>query len=165
VVWLGGFGSEDSWNAYKFFELNGRADVAAWRVLLEEPVSLLQVPAWSGPNKIVVEAESFARELRVLRRPIADYLAEILVVLVEAEGGDIGLPGRKIIWDVACISAVADTAAVTIDRLDVPTLDVAGAHDFSRRGREVEVLTDLNAERVLTDMMAALERHPEGKDS
>ena len=166
VVWLGGFGNEESYGRFKMGgELNGRVDIAAWRALFEDSVELLQVPGWSGPHKLVVEGTSFAEELRALGRPITDYLAEILVAIVEDEGGDIGLPGRKIIWDVACISAVADPAAVTIDRLAVPALDAAGAHDFSRRGREVDVLTDLDKERVLAGMMAALVRHPAGKNS
>lgn len=165
VVWLGGFGDEETYERYKMGgELNGRADIASWRALFEDSVELLQVPGWSGPHKLVVESHPFAEELRSLGRPIADYLAEILLTHVEEKGGELG-PEEKIIWDVACISAVADPTAVTIDRLAVPTLDAAGAHDFSRRGREVEVLTDLNKERVLTDMTAALGRHPGGKNS
>ncbi|MGF1473804.1 MAG: nucleoside hydrolase [Rubrobacteraceae bacterium] len=166
VVWLGGFGSAESWDEYKFFELNGRADVAAWRGLLEEPVNLLQVPGWSGPHKIVVGAGPFAEELRALGRPIADYLAEILLDWVGDAGGDIGLPGRKILWDVSCVAAISDPAAVTTGRLAAPILDAAGAHDFARRGREVEVVADLDPSRVLAGMTAALENHPgipEGK--
>ena len=45
VVWLGGFGDEETYRRYKFAELNGRADIAAWRALLEGAVNLLQVPA------------------------------------------------------------------------------------------------------------------------
>ena len=163
VVWLGGFGDEKTYERYKMGgELNGRADIAAWRALFEDSVELLQVPGWSGPHKLVVEGHPFADELRNLGRPIADYLAEILVAQVEEKGGELG-PEEKIIWDVACVSAVADPAAVTIDRLAVPTLDAAGAHDFSSRGREVGVLTDLDRERVLAGMMAALERRPASK--
>jgi inosine-uridine nucleoside N-ribohydrolase len=165
VVWLGGFGDEESYERYKMGgELNGRADIASWSRLFEDSVELLQAPGWSGPHKLVVEGHSFAQDLRNLGRPIADYLAEILVAEIEEKGGELG-PKEKIIWDVACISAVAEPAAVTIERLAVPALDAAGAHDFSQRGREVEVLTDLDEERVLAGMMAALERHPAGKNS
>lgn len=165
IVWLGGFGDAESYERFKMGgELNGRADIASWRGLFEDSVELLQVPGWSGPHKLVVEGHSFAGDLRNLGRPIADYLAGILVAEVEEKGGELG-PEEKIIWDVACISAVADPAAVTIDRLAVPALDAAGAHDFSRRGREVDVLTDLDEERVLAGMMAALERHPASKNS
>ena len=165
VVWLGGFGDVESYERYKMGgELNGRADIASWRVLFGDPVELLQVPGWPAPAKIVVEATPFAKELRDLGRPIADYLAEILVEKVSEHGGEVGLE-EKIIWDVACISAVADPGSVTVDRLAVPTLDAAGAHDFSRRGREVEAVTDLDEDRVMQGLMAALQRHPSGKNS
>ena len=165
MVWLGGFGDAESYERFKMGgELNGRADIAAWRTLFEDSVELLQAPGWSGPHKLVVEGHSFAKELRVLGKPIADYLAEILVTEVEEKGGELGRE-EKIIWDVACVTAVADPESVTIDRLTVPILDAAGAHDFSRRGREVDTLTDLNEERVLKNMMAAIERHPAGKNS
>ncbi|CAN5614017.1 nucleoside hydrolase [soil metagenome] len=163
VVWLGGFGDRESYERFKMGELNGRADIAAWRSLLEEPVELLQVPGWPAPAKNLVEAVPFAGELRSLGRPVADYLAEILLDWVEDYEGDIDPRGQKILWDVSCVTAVAYPGAVSIDRLAVPTLDAAGAHDFSRQGREVEVLTDLDAPRVLEEMMAALQRHPSGK--
>lgn len=161
VVWLGGFGDKDSYERFKMGgELNGRADIAAWRALFEDSVELLQVPGWSGPHKLVVNGTSFAKELRALGRPVADYLAEILLDWVADYEGDIDPRGQKIIWDVSCVTAVSDPEAVTTSRLAVPKLDAAGAHDFSRRGREAEVLVDLDRDQVLTEMLAALERHP-----
>ena len=162
VVWLGGFGDKETFDTWQFKmgELNGRSDIASWRTLLEEPVELLQIPGWPGPAKIVVEAAPFAENLRELGRPIADYLAEILIELVRERGGEPG-PGEKIIWDVSCVSTVADPESVTIDRLAVPTLDAAGAHDFTRRGRKIDVVTDLDEHRVMRSLMGALERHPD----
>ncbi|CAN5881852.1 hypothetical protein BH23ACT11_BH23ACT11_23620 [soil metagenome] len=165
VVWLGGFGDSESYERFKMGELNGRADIASWRALLSEPVDLLQVPGWPGPAKILVEAFSFAEKLRDLGRPVADYLAEILLEWVAGYEGEIDPRGEKIIWDVACVAAVADPDTIAVDRLAVPLLDAAGAHDFSQRGREVAVLTDLDEERVLSGMLAALERHPKSKNS
>lgn len=161
VVWLGGFGDEETYERHKLGgELNGRADIAAWRVLLEEPVDLLQVPGWSGPHEILVEAAEFAGELRSLGRPVAEYLAEILLRWVSGYEGDIDPREKKILWDLACVAAVADPGLVTTERRPVPTLDAAGAHDFSRRGREVEVVTDLDPQRILRHLTKALERHP-----
>ena len=165
VVWLGGFGDGESYERFKMGgELNGRADVAAWRALFEDPVELLQVPGWSGPHKLVVNGFAFAEELRTIGNPVADYLAEILIARVEKKGGELG-PEEKILWDVSCITAVSDPEAVTIDRLAVPALDAAGAHDFSQRGREIDVLTGLDEGRVLEGMVAALERHLAGEGS
>jgi purine nucleosidase len=161
VVWLGGFGDKESYGRFKMSELNGRADIASWRVLLEEPVDLLQVPGWPGPAKVLVEAASFAEELRALGRPVADYLAEILLEWVAGYEGDVDPKGQKIIWDISCVSAVADPESVTIDWIAVPTLDAAGAHDFTRRGQEIDVVTDLDEHRVMQSLMGALERHPD----
>ena len=161
VVWLGGFGDEETYGRweYRMGELNGRADIAAWRTLFETDVNLLLVPGWPAPAKVTVEARPFAEELRSLGRPIADYLAEILLSWVDENGGEASSQ-QKIIWDVSCVAAVADPEAVTIEKLALPTLDAAAAHDFGRRGREVDAVTDLDAERVLSGMMAALARHP-----
>ncbi len=161
VVWLGGFGDEETYGRweYRMGELNGRADIAAWRALFETDVDLLLVPGWPAPAKITVEAGSFAKELRSLERPVADYLAEILLAWVDERGGEKG-EQQKIIWDVSCVAAVADPVATTFEKLALPTLDAAAAHDFANRGREVEAVTDLDASRVLSGMMAALSRHP-----
>ena len=158
VVWLGGFGDEESYEHFKFGELNGRADVAAWRTLLEEPVDLLQVPGWPGPAKVLVEAVPYADELRALRRPVADYLAKILLDWVEGYEGNLDPKGEKILWDVSCVAAVANPEAVRLEPLAVPALDAAGAHDFSRRGRTVDALVDLDAARVLRGLREALLR-------
>ena len=162
VVWLGGFGDAETYGRweYRMGELNGRADIAAWRTLFETNVDLLLVPGWPAPAKIVVEAEPFAEELHSHGRPIADYLAEILLARVDKHGGESG-EQRKIIWDVSCVAAVAAPEAVNVEPLALPTLDAAAAHDFANRGREVEAVTDLDDVRVLSGVMAALARHPD----
>jgi len=160
VVWLGGFGDEASYRVWhnRMGELNGRADISAWRTLLEEPVDLLHIPTWPAPAKILVDPASFAEELRALGRSVATYLAEILQPLA-AEYGDRPESGKEL-WDLACVAAVADPGAVTAGRLSVPALDAAGAHDFTQPGREVDVVSDLDERRVLAGLMEALTRHP-----
>lgn len=162
VVWLGGFGDAEHYGRYelRMGELNGRADIAAWRALFERRVELLLVPGWPAAAKIVVEVASFAVELRGLGRAVADYLAEILERWTEERGGEVSRR-EKIVWDIACIAAVINPQAVTVDKLAVPALDAAGAHDFSRRGREIEVVRDLDEKRILSGLIRALTRHPE----
>jgi inosine-uridine nucleoside N-ribohydrolase len=160
VVWLGGFGDEASYRVWqnRMGELNGRADIAAYRTLLEEPVNLLHIPTWPAPAKILVDPAPFGEELRALGRPITSYLAEILQLWATEYGQP---EKRKELWDLACIAAVADPGAITSGPLAVPKVDAAGAHDFMQPGREVEVVSDLDERRVLAGLMEALARHPE----
>lgn len=163
VVWLGGFGNEQTYKQHNNGgELNGRADIAAWRVLLQSEVELLQLPGWSGPHEILVEAAPFAAELRSLGRPASDYLAEILLSWVSGYEGEIDPRGRKILWDVSCVAALTDPGALSTAALAVPEIDPAGAHDFSpeARGRGIEAVTGLDAERVLDGLRAALSELP-----
>jgi purine nucleosidase len=161
VVWLGGFGDEASYKPWqnRMGELNGRADISAWRVLLEVPVDLLHIPTWPAPAKILVDPTSFGEELSALGRPVASYLAEILQLWTAEHGGQLG--GGKELWDLACVAAVADPGAITSGPLAAPTLDAAGAHDFTQPGRKVDVVWDLDERRVLAGLMEALARHPE----
>lgn len=159
VVWLGGFGDEETYTRYNNGgELNGRADIAAWRALFESGMELLQVPGWSGPHTITVEAAPFAAELRSLGKPVANYLAEILLSWVSGYEGELDPRGEKILWDVACVAALTDPDALAASPLAVPALDAAAAHDFSEeaRGREIRTVTSLDAARVLEGLRAAL---------
>jgi inosine-uridine nucleoside N-ribohydrolase len=159
VIWLGGFGDEATYKVWhnRMGELNGRADISAWRTLLGAPLDLLHIPTWPAPAKILVEPASFAERLRALGRPVASYLAGILQPLAaEYENR----PGKEL-WDLACVAAVADPESVTARPQAVPTLDAAGAHDFTQPGREVDVVWDLDERRILAGLMDAIARHPE----
>ena len=73
VVWLGGFGDEETYGRWEFRmgELNGRADIAAWRTLFESGRgSIVQVPGWSAAaTALVVEAETVRRGVALPRTP------------------------------------------------------------------------------------------------
>ena len=125
-------------------------------------MDLLQVPGWPAPAKLVVNGRSYAEHLRGLGRPAASYLADILKLWVKEYGGPVDPEGEKILWDVSCVAVVADPEAVRTEPLAVPTLDAAGSHDFVARGRTVEALVDLDAERVLSGLGEALLRLPRG---
>jgi inosine-uridine nucleoside N-ribohydrolase len=161
VVWLGGFPDPATYTRWRLGELNGRADIAAWRVLFEQPVDLLQLPGWPGVAKLIVEYEPYIAALRALGRPVADYLADISLAWQEQrEQIGYGMETHKILWDVANVAAVINPASVTVTPLPAPTLDAAGAHDFDRPGRTVDVVTDLDAAWILDDLWAALLRLP-----
>jgi inosine-uridine nucleoside N-ribohydrolase len=159
IVWLGGFGDQVNYGnwANRMGELNGRADVQAWRALFEGTVDLLHIPTWPAPAKILVDTSTFAAELRELDRPVATYLAEILELWsFEYETTET----RKELWDLACVAAVADPDSVTAASQALPTLDAAGAHDFTQRGRVANVVSDLDERRILQDLMDSLRAHP-----
>lgn len=161
VVWLGGFPDAATYARWRLGELNGRADIAAWRALLEQPVALLQLPGWPGVAKLAVEHAPYADALRALGRPIATYLADILAAwMAYREELGYGHEPRKILWDVANVAAVVNPAAVIATPLAAPSLDAAGAHDFDRPGRTVAVVTDLDAAWILNDLREALLRLP-----
>ena len=157
VVWTGGFGEPRSWATRKLYELNGRADLAAWRVLFEHPVDLLHVPGWEAPAQLVVDVASHAAELRGLERPIADALADLLEEWTAARAELLGTPHpTKILWDVACTAAVTDPEALQVVRRRLPGLDAACAPDWERPGREVDAVVALDAARVFAGVRAAL---------
>ncbi len=161
VVWLGGFPDRATYTRWRLGELNGRADIAAWRVLFAQPVALLQLPGWPGVAKLIVEYAPYVAELRALGRPVATYLADISDAWrAHREAFGYGTQTRKILWDVANVAAVIAPASVTLTPTATPTLDVAGAHDFDRPGRIVDVVTDLDAAWILADLHAALLRLP-----
>ena len=70
--------------------------------------------------------------------------------------------GEKILWDVACVAAVPDPEAATFEGTALPTLDAAGSHDYSQPGREVGMVDDLDEGRVISSLMGALGRLPDG---
>jgi inosine-uridine nucleoside N-ribohydrolase len=69
---------------------------------------------------------------------------------------------RKELWDLACVAAVADPEFVTAGPQALPTLDAAGAHDFTQPGRVANVVSDLDGRRILAGFMEALKNHPTG---
>jgi inosine-uridine nucleoside N-ribohydrolase len=160
VVWLGGFGSADEWALRKYVELNGRADVAAWRALFASDVPLVQVPGWTATTKLEVDVGETAARLRAGGSAVGAYLADIAEAWDDAHGGNLEARGRKVLWDVACVAAVADPGSVTLERRPLARLDAAAAHDFTRPVRETDVLADLDPARVLDAMFTAIARHP-----
>jgi purine nucleosidase len=161
VVWLGGFGDRPSYERFRLGELNGRADIAAWRALLAHSVDLLMLPGWPGVVKLTVPYEAYAAELRTLRRPIADYLAQITLQWMQRWQETRNATVReKVLWDVANVAAVLNPTCVTVVSMEYPTLDVAGAHDWDRPARAADVVTDLDAKWILSDLREALLRLP-----
>lgn len=159
MVWMGGFAHADVFRQYRFSELNGRADIAAWRVVLETPVPLLQIPGWPGLIKLRVQYPTMIAELRGFGHPALDYLAAITEAWQHRAAKSLTLDDDgKVLWDVANVAALTVPGAFAVESLPCATLDAAAAHDFDRPGRVVEVVTDLDRDAILADMRAAFAR-------
>lgn len=168
VVWAGAFPDERTWQRYRLGELNARADIAAWRALYAGDVRLTLLPGWPNIAKVAVIWRDYVRDLRRLGGPATDYLAEILQQWCAAreeshqstDAGGNPSRGRKILWDVVNVAYLRNPSWLTLEERDLPSLDAAGAPDYSRPSRRAEVLVDLDQEAVVTDVWRALQRLP-----
>ena len=159
VVWMGGFAHAEVYAAHRFHDLNGRADISAWRVVLENPVPLVHIPGWPGLIKLTVDYDACIARLRSFGLPITHYLAEITYNWQHRVPKSLTLDNDgKVLWDVANVAALTVPEAFTMEQLPCATLDAAAAHDFTRPGRVVDVVSDLDRDAILADLWAAFAR-------
>jgi inosine-uridine nucleoside N-ribohydrolase len=167
VLWAGGFPDEETWQLYKFGELNARADIASWRRLFEDPIELVQLPGWPGVAKVTVEWRDCVERLRSLARPACEYLAEITEKYAARRGFDLDMDStrgqEKVLWDIVNVAFLCVPDAIHLEERALPTLDAAGAGDWSRPGRVVPIAIDVDPQPVLDDMWTALAQLPGAK--
>jgi inosine-uridine nucleoside N-ribohydrolase len=166
VIWAGAFPDEPTWQREKFGELNARADIQAWRALYASDLPLRILPGWPGVETVAVDWPTCVTRLQALDSPAPAYLAEILTTYSEARGEVLDMDKRdqqgqeKVIWDIVNVAAVHVPEVVGwVDRL-LPTIDAAGAPDYSRPVRAVPLGLEVDAELVLEDMWRALGNLP-----
>lgn len=163
VVWAGAFPDEQIWTAFKLGELNARADIAAWRALYASRVSLTLLPGWPNVARVAVPWRRYVDDLRGLGTPLADYLADIIAAYCGSRigGWAVGeLAEYKILWDVVNVAALRNPSWVNLERRDLPTLDAAGAPDYTTPSRQADVLVDLDHSAILADLWSVLESLP-----
>ena len=164
VVWAGAFPDEATWNRYRLGELNARADIAAWRRLYESEVRLTLLPGWPNVAKVAVEWRPFVERLRGLRGAATDYLAGIVEEYCAGrerlDSGPDPASAYKVLWDVVNVALLRIPDAVQLEERDLPSLDAAGAPDYSRPSRRAPVLVGLDHEAILADLWGALEGLP-----
>lgn len=160
VIWAGGFPDLDTWITNRFGELNARADIQAWRGLYNSDLDLSILPGWPGVEKVRVEYEPTIQRLRGLGSAIGRLLADLLQDWGDTRAGvsdmDRTRDGLKVLWDIVNVAAVTCPKAVTWQSQPLPRLDAAGAPEYSDTVRTAPMGLDVDAERVLDDLWAAL---------
>lgn len=167
VVWAGAFPDEETWTRYKLGELNARADIAAWRALYASDVRLTLLPGWPSIARVRVDWRDHVQRLRGLDGPATDYLAELVDEFCSRrEARDMGPDSGggatpyKVLWDVVNVAFLRDPSWVTLEERELPSIDPAGAPDWTRPSRRAQVCVDVDSEAVLADVWAALQRLP-----
>lgn len=159
VIWAGGFPDEATWERHKLGELNARADIAAWRRLYRHPEQLSILPGWPAVATVTVAWRSFVRRLRAEAGPFGAYLADLTEAYMRRREGFVGTEvAEKVLWDIVNVAALSLPDAVRFRLGDLPTLDVAGAPDWTQPVGRVPFGLDLDAAAILADLWAALAR-------
>ncbi len=164
VIWAGAFPDEATWNRFRLGELNARADIAAWRALYASDIRLTLLPGWPDIARVAVPWREYVQELTALGGPMTDYLARIIAeYCADRSSWWLGNPEAarlKILWDVVNIAILRNPAWVTLEERDLPTLDAAGAPDYTRPSRRADVCTGVDHQAILADLWSVLESLP-----
>ena len=144
--------------------MNARADIAAWRALYASDVTLTLLPGWPHIARVEVDWREYAAALGELGGPATEYLGRILAEWC-AGRADRFEPGsraasRKVLWDVVNVALLRDPSWVTLAEQELPTLDAAGAPDYSRPSRRARICTGLDHKAILADLWMSLSRLP-----
>lgn len=160
VVWAGAFPDLDTWTRYRLGELNARADIAAWRALYASDIRLTVLPGWPNIARVAVDWREYGARLRNLTSPAALYLGDILLEWCTHRTAECRMPPTKVLWDIVNVAYLRNPSWVTCETRELPSLDAAGAPDYSRPSRKAEICVDLDPKAILYDLWAVLESLP-----
>lgn len=159
VIWAGSFPDRETWQKFKYSELNARADIQAWRVMYESVSQLVVLPGWPGVVKVDVDSDEFVTELRNKSHPLTDYLGLILerwCVGREQLDMDSQQRKRKVLWDIVNIAYYSVTSAVKLEERCLPYIDASGAMYWESLGRSRPVCLDVHRESVIKDFWMSI---------
>ncbi len=162
IIWAGSFPDEETWEKYKYGELNARADISAWRVLYQNYGNLVVLPGWPGVVKVAVQNGTFLPELRLKNTPILNFLADIL----EKWGhGRIKMDmdstrPTKVLWDIVNIAYYTIPEAVIIRDMPIPVIDAAGSMYWDQPIARIPVCMDVDEVAIMRDFWSAMENLP-----
>lgn len=164
VIWAGAFPDEATWNRFRLGELNARADIAAWRAIYASDIRLTLLPGWPEIARVAVPWREYVNDLAALGGPLNDHLAEIIAAYCASRSswwlGSDEAARHKVLWDVVNVALLRNPAWVMLEERDLPTLDAAGAPDYSRPSRRADVCIGVDHEAILADLWSVLESLP-----
>ncbi|MFP7834744.1 nucleoside hydrolase [Marisediminicola sp. LYQ134] len=167
VVWAGAFPDEATWNRFRLGELNARADIAAWRALYSSDIRLTLLPGWPAIARVAVPWRDYSAQLRDLGGELSEFLATIIEEYSASRSswwlGSEEAQRHKILWDVVNVAILRNPAWVTLEHRDLPTLDAAGAPDYSRPARSADVCVDVDERAIIDDLWTVLESFATGR--
>lgn len=163
IIWAGSFPDKETWQKYKYGELNARADIAAWRVLYQNYKNLVVLPGWPGVVKVAVENSVFLPELRSKNKAILNFLADILEKWGHGRlkmDMDSSRP-TKVLWDIVNVAYYSIPEAVITQPMPIPEIDAAGSMYWDRKIATIPVCMDVDEKAIMSDFWAAMNRLPD----
>lgn len=159
VIWAGSFPDKETWQKFKYGELNARADIQAWRVMYESVENLTVLPGWPGVVKVDVDSDEFVAELRSKSHQLTDYLGLILEQWCAGKKQldmDSRRNNRKVLWDIVNVAYYSVSGAVKLEERPLPYIDATGAMHWENLGRSRPVCIDVDRTSVMQDFWASV---------
>jgi inosine-uridine nucleoside N-ribohydrolase len=161
VIWAGGFPDQRTWERHKFGELNARADIHAWRRVFASTTRLTVLPGWPAVQTVRMLWPDFLSRLRRLGSPLGDYLAGVAVEYASRRS-ELDMDAQreeKVLWDIVNVAAVSIPEAVILTEQELPSVDPAGAPDWSRPTGKALFGLQVDESAILDDFWTAMAHH------
>lgn len=160
IIWAGSFPDKETWQRYKYGELNARADIQAWRVMYESVENLTVLPGWPGVVKVDVDCDQFVSELRSKSHELTDYLAlisEQWCVGKKQLDMDSRRKNRKVLWDIVNVSYYSVPGALKMEERPLPYIDATGAMHWDQLGKSRAICIDVDNVAVMNDFWSSVD--------
>lgn len=150
VVWLGG-------NEYGFWsqwEFNLQEDIAAARVVFNSRVPVTYFPCGGVVSHFVTTLPELNFWLRG-KNSICDYLVDTVEGYMN-EGGKIGQPWSKVIWDIVAVAGYLNPDFVKSKKVKAPLIDDELRYSFDENGKNIDYVYEIDRDAIYADMVKKL---------
>lgn len=153
VIWLGGHAHHYPHTK----EFNMWQDIAAARVVMQSGVPLVQLPCMGVVNNFTVSKPELAFWLQK-KNPLADYLAENTIQLMENQRHAGGTPWSKVIWDVTAVAWLLNDSERFMNSgivsAKIPSYD--GHYESAENEFPIRYVYEIKRDRLMTDLFQKL---------